>query len=101
MDGPVMSASRTAVLKPSFVMATASIEVTVDLPTPPLPLTTAMTFLTCDWGLASASRLSGLRSAQASWQLSQLPLQFSLICILLYSSDIARAFTKAKTSRNS
>jgi hypothetical protein len=56
-------------------MATASMEVTVDLPTPPLPDTTAMTFFTLDLGLGAASRLSALRSAQSEPQLLQLPLQ--------------------------
>ena len=41
MDGPVMSASRMAARRPRFWAATASMEVTVDLPTPPLPETTA------------------------------------------------------------
>ena len=56
-------------------METASMEVTVDLPTPPLPETTAMTFFTLEWGLAAASRLSALRSAQSLPQLEQLPEQ--------------------------
>jgi hypothetical protein len=60
-------------------MATASIEVTVDLPTPPLPETTAITFLTLALGFRLASKLSALRSAQSLPQLLQLPLQ--LICI--------------------
>ena len=40
MDGPVMSASRTAVFFPLRFMLPASMEVTKDLPTPPLPLMT-------------------------------------------------------------
>jgi hypothetical protein len=59
-------------------MATASIEVTVDLPTPPLPETTAMTFLTLALGFRAASRLSALRSAQSLPQELQLPLQLNL-----------------------
>ena len=43
MDGPVTSASRMAVLSPRWDAATASSSVTSDLPTPPLPLMTAMT----------------------------------------------------------
>ena len=46
MEGPVISASRIAVLYPSLCMDTASIEVTRLLPTPPLPDTTPMTCLT-------------------------------------------------------
>jgi hypothetical protein len=56
-------------------IATAKVEVTVDLPTPPLPETTAITFLTVDLGFNFASRLSALRSPQSEEQLEQLPLQ--------------------------
>jgi hypothetical protein len=56
-------------------METASMEVTVDLPTPPLPDTTAMTFFTLEWGLAGASRDSALRSPQSELQEEQLPEQ--------------------------
>jgi hypothetical protein len=57
-------------------MVTASMEVTVDLPTPPLPETTAITFLTVDLGFKLSSRLSALRSPQEVLpQLLQLPLQ--------------------------
>ena len=45
MDGPVTSASRMPTLKPRFCIWLASRLVTSDLPTPPLPLTTAMTCL--------------------------------------------------------
>ena len=58
-----------------LAMATASREVTVDLPTPPLPDTTAMTFFTDAWGFKLSSRLSFLRSPQFAEQLAQLPLQ--------------------------
>jgi hypothetical protein len=51
-------------------------EVTVDLPTPPLPETTAITFLTLALGFSVASRLSCLRSPQLVLpQEEQLPLQ--------------------------
>ena len=70
-----MSASRMPTRFPSRAMATASMEVTVDLPTPPLPDTTAMTFLTLDLGFSWASRLSALRSPQSELQLEQFPLQ--------------------------
>jgi hypothetical protein len=59
-------------------------EVTVDLPTPPLPDTTAMTFLTEDLGFNFASRLSALRSAQSLPQVEQLPLQELILNSLLY-----------------
>jgi hypothetical protein len=57
-------------------MATANIEVTVDLPTPPLPDTTAITFLTLDFSFSFASKLSFLRSPQSELlQEEQFPLQ--------------------------
>jgi hypothetical protein len=70
-------------------METASMEVTVDLPTPPLPETTAMTFFTDALGFSSASRLSALRSPQVELeQLEQFPLQElilnSLLCVYLH-----------------
>ena len=40
-------------------MLTAISAVTSDLPTPPLPLTTPMSFLTWLWGLAGSIRLAG------------------------------------------
>lgn len=46
IDGPVISASRMAVLRPDWRALTARSEVTSDFPTPPLPLTTAITFFT-------------------------------------------------------
>ena len=48
MEGPVISASMTAEWYPFFCMEEASREVTRDFPTPPLPLTTAITFLMLD-----------------------------------------------------
>ena len=48
MDGPVMSASKMATDLPCFALPTASSDVTRDLPTPPLPLTMPMTFLTLE-----------------------------------------------------
>ena len=75
-----MSASRMPTRFPSLAMATASMALTVDLPTPPLPETTAMTFFTLDLGLGCASRLSALRSPQVELlQLEQLPLQELMI----------------------
>jgi hypothetical protein len=60
-------------------------EVTVDLPTPPLPDTTAITFLTLDFAFGCASRLSFFRSPQSELlQDEQFPLH-ELIIFLLYS----------------
>jgi hypothetical protein len=83
-----MSASSTPTRLPFLAIATASIEVTVDLPTPPLPDTTAITFLTVALGFKAASRLSALRSAQSLPQLEQLPLQ-ELIMNSLLIFDLA------------
>ena len=58
-----MSASSTATLRPRLAMAAAREAVTVLLPTPPLPLTTAMTFLTLDFALAGAFRSREEQSA--------------------------------------
>ena len=51
MEGPVISASRMPTFLPRAAMAAAREQVTVDLPTPPLPLTTAITFLMWEWAL--------------------------------------------------
>ena len=57
-------------------MAAAREQVTVDLPTPPLPLTTAMTFLMLESSLAGARRSMGaVRSLQLSPQEEQSWLQ--------------------------
>ena len=64
----MISASRIPTFLPRRAMATARPEVTVLLPTPPLPLTTAMTFFTRELGLAGARRS---RAAQSDPQLEQ------------------------------
>ena len=46
MLGPVMSASKIAVLYPLRFIRTDKYEVVSDLPTPPFPLTTPITFFT-------------------------------------------------------
>ena len=56
MDGPVMSASRMPTLSPRRRMIVLISEVTRDLPTPPLPLTTPITFFTWLSGLAGAEK---------------------------------------------
>ena len=68
----VISASSTAVLWPLRFVSTASRLVTRLLPTPPLPLTTAITFFTLLNAFCASSRLSGLlRDAQSAPQLEQ------------------------------
>ena len=53
MEGPKMSASNRAVLRPICDSAMARLVAVVDLPTPPLPEATAMIALT--WGSSGAS----------------------------------------------
>ena len=71
-EGPVISASSTPTFLPRLAMAAARVQVTVDLPTPPLPLTTAITFLMWDssWGCFLRS-MGAWRSPQLSPQEEQ------------------------------
>ena len=46
IDGPKISPSKIQVLYPSLALSTASKELTNDFPTPPLPETIPITFLT-------------------------------------------------------
>ena len=84
IDGPVISASSIADFFPSLLALTASIDVTSDLPTPPLPLTTAITFLTLPL-LAFLNICGPFLDSQSELQLEQLPEQFSLITSSHYS----------------
>ena len=68
--GPVISASRIAVESPFLFARTARREVTIDLPTPPFPLTTPMTFFTLLKGFCG-SRKSCLRDEQFELQVLQ------------------------------
>ena len=68
IEGPVISASKMATLRPFLAIATARLAVTVLLPTPPFPLTTAMTRFTLDMALAG-TRIS--REEQSALQLEQ------------------------------
>ena len=80
IDGPVTSASRIAVFRLRRCIVTASMDVTRLLPTPPLPLTIPMTFLTLLILFIGARKLSGCwREGQSSPQLEQSCVQFSLI----------------------
>ena len=71
IEGPVMSASRTAQLWPRRCISDAIRDVTRDLPTPPLPLTTAMTFLTLAPSRRFFLKLSAWRSEQFWEQVEQ------------------------------
>ena len=73
-DGPVMSASRIAACKPHLCAVTAKSAVVSDLPTPPLPLTTPMTFLIFE---SSCGAFLKSRSAQSLEQLLRSCVQFS------------------------
>ena len=71
MEGPVMSASKMAQLWPRRCISEASRLVTRDLPTPPLPLTTAITFLTLAPSRRGLRKLSAVRSEQVLPQVEQ------------------------------
>ena len=66
MEGPVISASSTADFLPRAATAEASMEVTRDLPTPPLPLTTPITLPTRLNSLRFSFCIA-LREAQSLW----------------------------------
>ena len=81
--GPVTSASRMAVRCPRRCISAASRPVTRLLPTPPLPLTTAITRPTALPSCRGLRKLSFLRLGQFSPQEEQSLVQFSyfsLIC---------------------
>ena len=81
MEGPVMSASSTATFLPRRAMATAREAVTVLLPTPPLPLTTAMTCLMLDLALAGTLRS---REEQSLLQVEQSWVHSDIVRHLLF-----------------
>ena len=58
IEGPVTSASRIAVLYPRRCIAAARSDVTSDLPTPPFPLTTPITFFTFESSFCGTRKLS-------------------------------------------
>ena len=58
IEGPVISASMIPTLFPALCAYAASSEVVKDFPTPPLPLTTAITFLIDDFLCGSFKKLS-------------------------------------------
>ena len=66
-----MSASSMPHWLPFFCIAEASSEVTSDFPTPPLPLTTPITFRTLLSGLAGTLKSGFSASAHFCWQLPQ------------------------------
>lgn len=68
IDGPVISASRIAVCFPLLFIFTAIMAVTRDFPTPPLPLTTPITFFTLLAGFNGSKKLvcSAVRLLQDS-----------------------------------
>ena len=52
IDGPVISASRIPTENPCSLIILANDAVTIDFPTPPFPLTTAITLRMCDFAFA-------------------------------------------------
>ena len=86
MEGPVTSASRMPTRRPSRFSCTASADVTSDLPTPPLPLTTASTCPMRESALGASCRLCGFaREGQSSPQAAQSCVQVvsSMVVVLL------------------
>ena len=82
IDGPVISASRIPTEYPCCTIIRARDAVTIDLPTPPLPLTTPITFFTCEYGFAGAFRsffalLHEPACAQEEHDSGEHPLLFS------------------------
>ena len=86
IDGPVTSASMMPVWWPRRLSSTASIEVTRDFPTPPLPLTTPTTLRTLlsSWGFSRKSSGFICLSAQFSPHDSQLCVHSLMQSELLY-----------------
>ena len=72
IEGPVISTSIRAVFLPARFAAQASRDVTMDFPTPPLPLTIPITFLMSDASFCGTSRFCGsVREPQFLLQLEQ------------------------------
>ena len=92
IDGPVISPSKIAVLNPSLIEAAARSEVTIDLPTPPLPDTTPITFLTELPLLNFTRKSSGLDSLCA--QLSPQLLQSCVQSLIIFTSRLTKFFIK-------
>ena len=105
----MISASRMAQLWPRRCISEAIRLVTRDLPTPPLPLTTAMTFFTLDSGFSALRKLSAFLSAQFSPQVEQswvhslilrfLCLSFHFAKTLCLLFPMALLYTKCKNSQ--
>ena len=81
LRGPMMF--YTCLLYTSFIR-TAISEVTRDLPTPPFPLTTPMTFLILLSLLDSSSKLSGFRLSQSTEQDAQSCVHSLIISISIF-----------------
>ena len=87
IDGPVISASRIPTLAPVARMRHAIREVTKDFPTPPLPLTTPMTFFTELAGFNFSRKLCGslVLLPQFAEHVPQLWVQFSAVSLITIS----------------
>lgn len=86
IEGPVISASNTAVWYPFLWNWTASIEDTIDFPTPPFPLTIPITLRIVLFACGFSKKLFGSRLEQSAEQLEQSWLQFSISLIIFLPS---------------
>ena len=91
IDGPVISASRIPTLAPVARIRHAIKEVTKDFPTPPLPLTTPMTFFTELAGSNFSRKLCGsfVLLPQFAEHVPQLWVQFSAVSLDGFFQDLA------------
>ncbi len=91
MLGPVMSASSMPTEHSRRRRVVASMDVTRDLPTPPLPLTTPMTFFTLLSAFWGSMRLSGFcLEGQSAPQEEQSWVQFSMFSLMVCDSPYFR-----------
>ena len=87
IDGPVISASRIPTFAPVARIRHAIKDVTKDFPTPPLPLTTPITFFTELAGFNFSRKLCGslVLLPQFAEQVPQLWVQFSAVSLITIS----------------
>ena len=97
MEGPVMSASRIPTLYPLAAIAFAREPVTKDFPTPPLPLTTPITFFTELAGFNFSRKLCGslVLLPQFAEHVPQLWVQFSDVSLITISLSNSYSSTRS------
>ena len=99
MDGPVISASKIPTEYPCSLISLAREAVTIDIPPPPYPLITPMTFFTCVYSFAGTFMSTFLLGhVPALGQLEQLSAEheFTFSC-----SDILFTSYSSTTAINS